>query len=159
MNRFIVVALSLTVVAATPIGPSAAWAQSIEISLSGSRTAIRGASQTFVGSVSVDPLFGVNAQRPYASGHVTFEPGARSAWHTHPAGQILIVTAGTGWVQQWGGERREIGPGDVVWIPPHVKHWHGATATMSMSHIALQQAVDDKVVDWLEQVGDSQYGK
>ena len=154
MKFFAVVALSVAVLAAQSV-----QAQSIEISPNGSRAAIKGAAQTFTGSVVVDPLFGTNEHRPFSSGHVTFEPGARSAWHTHPAGQILVVTAGVGWVQQWGGERREIKPGDVVWIPPGVKHWHGATATTSMSHIALQQAVNGNVVDWLEQVGDSQYGK
>lgn len=154
MKLFAISALAAAVLAAAPV-----QAQSIEISRNGSRPAIKGAAQTFVGSVTVDPLFATSAQRPYSSGHVTFEPGARSAWHTHPAGQILIVTAGTGWVQQWGGERREIRPGDVVWIPANVKHWHGATATTSMSHIALQQAVDGKVVDWLEQTSDEQYGK
>ena len=91
-------------------------------------------------------------------GHVTFEPGARSAWHTHPAGQILIVTSGVGWVQEWEGEKREIRPGDVIWTPPGVKHWHGATATNGMSHIAIQDAVDGKNVDWLEKVGEEQYG-
>lgn len=154
MKRFVIAAVSAFALAVQPV-----QAQSIEISLNGSRAVIKGAAQTFIGSVTVDPLFPTGEQRPYSSGHVTFEPGARSAWHTHPAGQILIVTAGAGWVQQWGGERREIKPGDVVWIPPNVKHWHGATATTSMSHIALQQAVDGKVVDWLEQVGDVQYGK
>ena len=154
MKPFAIAALSLAALAAPPV-----QAQSIEISANGSRAAINGAAQTFTGSVVVDPLFAANDHRPYSSGHVTFEPGARSAWHTHPAGQILIVTAGVGWVQQSGGERREIKPGDVVWIPPGVKHWHGATATTSMSHIALQQAVNGSAVDWLEQVGDSQYGR
>jgi quercetin dioxygenase-like cupin family protein len=92
-------------------------------------------------------------------GHVTFAPGARTAWHTHPAGQILIVTYGTGWIQQWGAERREIKPGDVVWIPPGVKHWHGGTATNGMSHMAIQEMVDGRNVDWLEKVSDEQYGK
>jgi quercetin dioxygenase-like cupin family protein len=154
MKLFAVAALSAAALAAQP-----AQAQSIEISPNGSRAAVKGVAQTFTGSVTVDPLFATNQHRPFSSGHVTFEPGARSAWHTHPAGQILIVTAGAGWVQQWDGERREIKPGDVVWIPPGVKHWHGATATTSISHIALQQAVNGTVVDWLEQVGDSQYGR
>jgi 4-carboxymuconolactone decarboxylase len=90
---------------------------------------------------------------------VTFEPGARSAWHTHPVGQILIVTAGKGLVQRWGGPVEEIRPGDVVRIPPGVKHWHGASPTTGMSHIAIQEAVDGKNVDWMEQVSDEQYGK
>ena len=154
MKLFAIATLSVAVLAGQP-----GWAQSIEISPNGSRTAIKGAAQTFIGSVMVDPLFPTHEHRPFSSGHVTFEPGARSAWHTHPAGQILIVTAGVGWVQQWAGERQEIKPGDIVWIPPGVKHWHGATATTSMSHIALQQAVNGNAVVWLEQVGDSEYGR
>ncbi len=106
----------------------------------------------------VDPLMGARTQTRVGAGHVTFEPGARSAWHTHPAGQILIVTSGTGWVQDWGGEKREIKPGDVVWIPPGVKHWHGATATNAMRHIAVQETIDGRNVDWMEKVTDEQYG-
>jgi quercetin dioxygenase-like cupin family protein len=94
---------------------------------------------------------------PATSGLVTFAPGARSAWHTHPAGQLLIVTSGTGWVQEEGGEKREIKPGDVIWTPPGVKHWHGATATTSMGHIAITSVVDGKNVDWAEKVSDEQY--
>jgi quercetin dioxygenase-like cupin family protein len=88
---------------------------------------------------------------------VTFEPGARTAWHTHPLGQTLIVTSGVGWVQAWGGAVAEICPGDVVWFPPGEKHWHGATPTTAMTHIALQEALDGKVVDWMEQVSGEQY--
>jgi quercetin dioxygenase-like cupin family protein len=88
---------------------------------------------------------------------VSFEPGARTAWHTHPAGQTLIVTSGTGWVQEWGGERRQIQPGDVISIPPNVKHWHGGTATNRMSHIAITNVLEGKMVEWLEQVSVSQY--
>ena len=98
----------------------------------------------------MDPLFAATDHTRATGGHVTFEPGARTAWHTHPAGQTLIVTSGIGWVQQWGGEKREIRPGDVIWTPPGVKHWHGATATNGMSHIAIQEQVDGKVVDWME---------
>src|SRR5262245_50280547 len=119
----------LAVVVASVAVLTSAEAQTIEISPNGSRAATKGPAQTFIGSVTVDPLFATNEQRPFNAGLVTFEPGARSAWHTHPAGQTLVVTAGVGWVQQWGGERREIKPGDVIWIPPGVKHWHGATAT------------------------------
>jgi quercetin dioxygenase-like cupin family protein len=92
-----------------------------------------------------------------SGGSVTFEPGARSAWHTHPAGQTLIVTAGAGRLQQWGGKVQEMKPGDVVRIPPGVKHWHGATATTAVTHIAIQEAVDGKAVEWLEKVTDDQY--
>jgi quercetin dioxygenase-like cupin family protein len=94
-----------------------------------------------------------------SGGLVTFEPGARSAWHTHPVGQILIVTAGVGHVQRWGGPIEEIRPGDVIWIPPGVKHWHGATASTGMTHIAIQEQLDGKVVDWMEKVSDEQYRK
>ena len=147
-------ALSSAVVAAAPVA-----AQTIEIVPNGSRPATKGSAQTFTGSVTVDPLFATNEQRPFTGGHVTFEPGAHTAWHTHPAGQTLIVTSGAGWVQQWGSDRREIKPGDVVWIPPGVKHWHGATSTTAMSHIALQPSVGGKTVDWLELVADEQYRK
>jgi quercetin dioxygenase-like cupin family protein len=154
MKTLAIAALSVAVLAAAQVA-----AQTIEITPNGSRPAAKGPAQTFIGSVTVDPLFATNEQRQFNAGLVTFEPGARSAWHTHPAGQTLIVTSGAGWVQQWGGERRDIKPGDVIWIPPGVKHWHGATATTAMSHIAIQQAVGGKNVDWLEQVADEQYRK
>jgi quercetin dioxygenase-like cupin family protein len=118
-----------------------------------------GPAEYFTGSVIVDPLFSANEHTPATGGHVTFAPGARSAWHTHPAGQILIVTSGTGWVQDEGGEKREIKPGDVIWTPPGVKHWHGATATTAMSHIAITNMLDGKNVDWMEKVSDEQYGR
>ena len=92
-----------------------------------------------------------------SGGHVTFEPGARSAWHTHPVGQTLVITSGLGWVQQWGGPKQEVRAGDVVWFAPGIKHWHGASASTAMTHIAIQEAVDGKNVDWLEQVSDEQY--
>jgi quercetin dioxygenase-like cupin family protein len=154
MKSFPRVGLCLSLLVSAPVE-----AQTIEIVANGTRPAIKGAAQTFTGSVTVDPLFATNEHRLFSGGHVTFEPGARSAWHTHPAGQTLIVTAGAGWVQHWGGEKREIKPGDVVWIPPGVKHWHGATATTGMSHIALQQAVGGRNVDWLEQVADESYAR
>jgi len=103
------------------------------------------------------PLFDASEHTHATGGLVTFEPGARTAWHTHPAGQTLIVTSGTGWVQESGGERRQIQPGDVIWIPPNVKHWHGATTTNRMSHIAITNVVDGRNVDWLEQVSDVEY--
>lgn len=136
-----------------------AYAQNIEITPNGSQPAAKGSAQYFTGSALVTPLFAKRDSTHLTAGHVTFEPGARGAWHTHPAGQILIVTSGVGWVQEWGGEKREIKPGDVVWIPPGVKHWHGATATSGMSHIAIQETVGGKNVDWLEPVTDDQYGK
>ena len=116
-----------------------------------------GSAEYFTGSVIVDPLYDANENRQSTGGLVTFAPGARSAWHTHPAGQILIVTSGTGWVQEEGGEKREIKPGDVIWTPPGVKHWHGATATTSMSHLAITNMVDDVNVDWMEHVTDQEY--
>jgi len=94
-----------------------------------------------------------------SGGKVTFEPGARSAWHTHPLGQILIVTDGTGWIQQWGGPIEEIRKGDVIWIPPGVKHWHGATPSIAMTHIAIQEQLNGKAVEWMEKVTDEQYRK
>ncbi|MGZ8372912.1 MAG: (R)-mandelonitrile lyase [Rhodoplanes sp.] len=154
MKRTIASAVSLALLAAVP-----ANAQSIEITPNGSRPSVRGSAQNFTGSVFVDPLFAATAHTRATGGHVTFEPGARTAWHTHPAGQTLIVTSDTGWVQQWNGEKREIRPGDVIWTPPGVKHWHGATATNGMRHIAIQEHVEGKVVDWMEHVSDEQYGR
>src|SRR2546422_11245655 len=116
-----------------------------------------GPAEWFTGTVRVDPLFQAPDPARVLGATVTFEPGARTAWHTHPLGQILIVTAGSGWVQQWGGEVEDIRPGDVVRIPPGQKHWHGATATTGMTHIAIQEQLDGKVVEWMEQVSDEQY--
>jgi quercetin dioxygenase-like cupin family protein len=104
-------------------------------------------------------LFTADAPARVRGATVTFEPGARTGWHTHPLGQTLIVTAGVGRVQQWGGPIQEIRPGDTVWIPPGVKHWHGASPTVGMSHIAFSEALDGKSVDWMEKVSDEQYGK
>ena len=129
----------------------------IEIKPNGSRPSAKGPAHNFTGSVVIDPLFDASAHTRATGGLVTFEPGARTAWHTHPAGQMLIVTSGTGWVQESGGERRQIQPGDVIWIPPNVKHWHGATTTNRMSHIAITNMVDGRNVDWLEQVSDLEY--
>ena len=129
----------------------------IEVNRNGSRASTRGPAQNFTGSVIVDPLFGATEHTHATGGLVSFEPGARTAWHTHPAGQTLIVTSGTGWVQQWGGERQQIQPGDVIWIPPDTKHWHGATATNRMSHIAITNVLNGKNVEWLEHVTDEAY--
>ena len=131
--------------------------QSILIARNGSQPSNQGPAEYFTGSVRVDPLISVVEPSRIAGARVTFEPGARTAWHTHPLGQTLIVTAGTGWVQQWDGPVQEIREGDVVRIPPGQKHWHGATATSRMTHIALQEQLDGKVVDWMEQVSDQQY--
>lgn len=123
----------------------------------GSEPSNKGPPEWFTGSVRLDPLF--QAEEPARGGgtHVTFEPGARTAWHTHPLGQTLIITSGCGWVQEEGGPVEEVHPGDVVWFPPNVKHWHGATATTGMSHIAIQEALDGKIIDWMEHVTDAQY--
>jgi quercetin dioxygenase-like cupin family protein len=131
--------------------------QTLRVMRAGSRPSARGPAENFTGSVRIDRLFTANAPSRMSGGLPTFEPGARTAWHTHPLGQVLIVTAGVGWVQRWGSPVEEIRPGDVVWIPPGVKHWHGATATTGMTHIALQEHLDGEVASWMEKVTDEQY--
>ena len=130
----------------------------MEIKRIGSRPSGKGSSQYFTGVVRVDPLFDAPDPARVVGASVTFEPGARTAWHTHPLGQTLIVTAGCGRVQREGGPVEEIRPGDVVWIPPGEKHWHGASPTTAMTHIAIQEKLDGKTVDWMEPVSDEQYG-
>jgi quercetin dioxygenase-like cupin family protein len=134
-------------------------AASQTVSVAGSRPAAKGPAEYFTGQLRIDPLFTSKDTAPFSGGYVTFEPGARSAWHTHPAGQHLIITSGVGWTQEWGGAIVEIRAGDVVWCPPGVKHWHGATPMTAVTHIALTGTVGDKNVDWLEKVSDEQYGK
>jgi quercetin dioxygenase-like cupin family protein len=129
----------------------------IEIKRNGSQPSGKGPADWFTGTVRIDPLFQPRDSARGAAASVTFEPGARTAWHTHPLGQTLIVTAGLGWVQREGGPVEEIRPGDVVWFPPGLKHWHGASSTTAMTHIAIQEQLNGKVVDWLEKVGDDQY--
>ncbi|MDF2646052.1 MAG: cupin [Paenibacillus sp.] len=129
----------------------------MEIKRIGSQPSGKGPSEYFTGTVRIDPLFGATAPARAAGACVTFEPGARTAWHTHPLGQTLIVTAGSGRVQRWGGLIEEIRPGDVVWFPPGEKHWHGASPTTAMTHIAIQEHLDGKAVDWMEKVSDDQY--
>src|SRR5688572_17082416 len=131
--------------------------QSIRITRGGSQPSRQGPAENFTGSVRVDPLFQANAPARASSSLVTFEPGARSAWHTHPLGQVLIVTAGTGRVQRWGDPVDEIRQGDVVWIPPGQKHWHGAAPNSSMAHIAIVEMLDGKSADWMEKVSAAQY--
>jgi quercetin dioxygenase-like cupin family protein len=129
----------------------------MEIKRSGSRPSRKGPAENFTGSVRIDPLFDPpDPARSYGA-LVTFEPGARTAWHTHPLGQTLIVTSGCGWTQCWGEPKEEIRSGDVVWCPPGKKHWHGGTATTAMSHIAIVEKLDGKAVDWMEKVTDEQY--
>jgi quercetin dioxygenase-like cupin family protein len=131
----------------------------MEIKRIGSQVSTKGPADWFTGTVRIDPLFQANAPARASGASVTFEPDARTAWHTHPLGQILIVTAGCGWVQREGGPIEEIHPGDVIRFLPGEKHWHGATPTTAMTHIAIQEALDGKVVDWMEKVSDEQYRK
>jgi quercetin dioxygenase-like cupin family protein len=129
----------------------------MEIKRSGSQPSAKGPAEWFTGTVRIDPLFDAPVPARAAGASVTFEPGARTAWHTHPLGQSLIVTSGMGRTQRWGGPVEEIRPGDVVWIPPGEKHWHGASPTTAMTHIAIQEKLDGKPVDWLEHVTAEQY--
>jgi quercetin dioxygenase-like cupin family protein len=129
----------------------------MEIKRAGSQPSNKGPADWFTGTVRIDPLFQAPAPARVAGATVTFEPGARTAWHTHPLGQTLILTAGAGLVQREGGPVEPIYPGDVVWFPPGEKHWHGATPTSAMTHIAIQEALNGKPVDWMEKVTDEQY--
>jgi len=129
----------------------------LDIKRSGSQPSGIGPAEWFTGLVRVDPLFSAPEPARVSAASVTFEPGARTAWHTHPLGQTLIVTAGCGRVQSWGGAVEEIHPGDVIWIPPGEKHWHGAAPTTAMTHISIVEKLDGKSADWMEQVTDEQY--
>jgi quercetin dioxygenase-like cupin family protein len=131
--------------------------QEMRITRAGTQLPAKGAAQNFTGAVRVDPLFGANAPSRTSGAYVTFEPGARSAWHSHPMGQTLVVTAGAGRIQSWGGPVQEIRTGDVIWTPPGVRHWHGAAPSTAMTHMAIQDNADGKVVEWMEQVTDAQY--
>jgi quercetin dioxygenase-like cupin family protein len=130
----------------------------MDIQRPGSRPSSPGPADYFSGRVRIDPLFQAPAPARAAGARVTFEPGARTAWHTHPLGQTLIVTDGCGRAQRWGGPIEELRPGDVVWFPPGEKHWHGAGPATAMTHIAIQEQLDGKTADWLEQVSEAQYG-
>lgn len=129
----------------------------MEIKSSGSQPSGKGPAEWFTGTVRIDPLFQAPDPARVAAASVTFEPGARTAWHTHPLGQTLLVIAGCGLAQREGGRIEEIRPGDVVWFPPSEKHWHGATATTAMTHIAIQEQLNGKAVNWMEKVSDKQY--
>ena len=129
----------------------------MELKRTGSQPSSEGPVDYFTGAVRIEPLFQGNPPARVIAVSVTFEPGARTAWHTHPLGQNLIVTSGCGWVQSEGAPKEEIRPGDVVWCPRNEKHWHGATSTTAMTHIAIQEQLDGKVVEWLEKVTDEQY--
>lgn len=130
----------------------------MRITRSNTQPSRSGPPEYFTGSVRIDAPFSTTAPARAGGATVTFEPGARTAWHTHPLGQTLIIIAGCGWVQVEGSSREEVRIGDIVWFPPGVKHWHGATATIGMSHIAISETLDGKTVDWLEKVSDQQYG-
>lgn len=132
--------------------------KSMKITRNASQPSRKGPAEYFTGSVRIDQPFQGSAPARIGGAFVTFESGARTAWHTHPLGQTLIVTSGCGWVQVEGSSKEEIRPGDVIWFPAGEKHWHGATATSSMTHIAIAEALDGKTVDWMEQVSDAQYG-
>jgi len=129
----------------------------MEIKRCGSQPSNKGPVEYFTGTVRIDPLFQANAPARAFGASVTFEPGARTAWHSHPLGQTLIVTAGCGLAQRWGGPIEQIRPGVVIWFAPGEKHWHGATNTTAMTHIAIQEQLDGKMVDWMEKVSDDQY--
>ena len=131
----------------------------MKITRGNSQASRKGPAEYFTGTVRVDSPFSAPPPARVSGGTVTFEPGARTAWHTHPLGQTIIITAGCGWVQVEGGSKEEVRPGDIVWFPPGIRHWHGATATQGMTHIAIAEALDGKVVDWMEKVSDDQYGK
>jgi quercetin dioxygenase-like cupin family protein len=148
--------ITLTAIASLALA-GGAFAQSMEVSENGSRDGMIGSSDYFTGTAYVEPLFAANEPFQSNGGAVTFLPGARSNWHTHPAGQFLVVTDGTGWVQEEGGEKIAIQPGDVIWTLPGVKHWHGATDATSVKHIAIQQYEDGENVVWMEPVTDEQY--
>jgi quercetin dioxygenase-like cupin family protein len=129
----------------------------MDIKRNGTQPSVKGPAEHFTGAVRRDPLFQASDPARVFGASVTFEPGARTAWHTHPLGQALVVTYGCGWVQRWGGPVETIRPGDVVSIAPGEKHWHGATATTAMTHIAIQEKIDGRMVDWMEQVSEEQY--
>jgi quercetin dioxygenase-like cupin family protein len=133
--------------------------QTMDIKRSGSQPSRKGPAEYFTGTVRIDPLFQALEPSRVGGGSVTFEPGARTAWHTHPLGQTLIIIAGAGWVQREGGAIEEVHPGDVVWFPAGLKHWHGATPTTAMTHIAITESLNGKNVDWLEKVSHEQYRK
>ena len=164
MRSLAMTVMSMSLVACAPadanpsnVGADGERRNEVRIARSGSQPAAKGPAEYFTGDVRVDGRFQTEAPARVGGGTVIFGPGARTAWHTHPLGQTLIVTAGAGLVQHWGGLIQEIGPGDVVWIPPDVKHWHGATATTGMTHIAISESLDGKSVEWMEKVSDEQY--
>src|SRR5688500_715097 len=160
--KIIATAASAALLASFAIHADEAAGQSMKsqtIHSAGAQPSAKGPAEYFTGNVRVDPLFPANESAPYSGGYVTFEPGARSNWHTHPTGQHLIVTHGVGRTQEWGGPIVEVRAGDHIWCPPRVKHWHGASPRTAMTHIALTGARDGKNVQWMEPVTEEQYGK
>jgi quercetin dioxygenase-like cupin family protein len=143
--------------AATPAVAGKRGTEAMQITRSGSQPSRIGPPENFTGAVRIDSPFRSTSPARAGGAFVTFEPGARTAWHTHPLGQLLIVTFGCGWVQSDGGPKEDIRPGDIVWIPAGEKHWHGATASTAMSHIAVAEQLDGRSVEWMEKVGDEQY--
>jgi quercetin dioxygenase-like cupin family protein len=151
--------MSLASAATQPApGTSPSSQATVTVSHAGTQASVKGPAEWFTGTVRIDPLFAAKPPARGSAASVTFEPGARTAWHVHPLGQTLVVTAGTGRVQAWGGPVQELHPGDVVSIPARQKHWHGAAPTTAMTHIAIQEAQDGKAVEWMEKVTDAQYG-
>jgi quercetin dioxygenase-like cupin family protein len=156
-NPVAVLALLLASIVLNNVAAAQASAPQITITPATAQNVFTGSPKRFIGSVRVQSLFDPIELSRTSGGAVTFQPGARSAWHTHPLGQILIVMDGVGWIQQWGGPVQVIRKGDVVWIPPGIKHWHGATPTTAMTHIAVQDSLNGVAVNWLEQVTNEQY--
>ena len=158
VSRRVVLRAGMALVAAPLVGAYSEEGDEVEIKRVGSQPSGKGPADWFTGTVRIDPLFDRPNPARVAGASVTFEPGARTAWHTHPLGQTLIVTSGYGRVQHWGGPVEEIRPGDVVWFAPGEKHWHGASPTTAMTHIAIQEKLEGKAVEWMEQVSHEQYG-
>lgn len=165
MKRLVAIILSLSILVSTSafagkaVASEANQNSQILITHAGSQPSVKGSADYFTGNVRVDPLFPANDSAHFSGAYVTFEPGARTAWHTHPAGQRLLVTSGVGWIQVLGEPIEEVRAGDVVWFPPGVKHWHGASPTTAMTHIALTGVLDGQAVEWLEKVSDEHYSK
>jgi quercetin dioxygenase-like cupin family protein len=160
--KFSVLVITLSLLVASTVGAARTLAaeagqETQTISRAGSRAFIKGPAEFFTGDVRIDPLFPSNDTAHYSGAYVTFEPGARSAWHLHPTGQRLLVTSGVGRTGVWGGPVEEIKAGDVIWCPPKVKHWHGASPTTAMTHIAITGTINDKNVEWMDKVTDEQY--
>jgi quercetin dioxygenase-like cupin family protein len=155
----ILAAGAMSVASAAPTASARRIAMDMEIKRSGAQPSRKGPAEWFTGTMRIDPLFQAAEPARVNGAMVTFEPGARTAWHTHPLGQTLLIVSGLGWVQREGGPTEEVRPGDVVWFPPGLKHWHGASPTNAMAHIAIQESLNGKNVDWLEKVSDEQYRK